>query len=112
VLAASILAEIGDVHRIPRLAASVDSAGLNLGVASGTFPGARQHLSKRRSPYPRQALFLPAHTAHLRNPDLTAYLQCKPAEGNPARAAIVALAHRLMAHIYVVLTENWPSDVR
>lgn len=51
VLAASILAEIGEMHRFPRLAALVAYAGLDPGVfASGAFVGTRQHISKRGSP--------------------------------------------------------------
>lgn len=113
VLAASILAEIGDAHRFPRLAALVAYAGLDPGVfASGAFVGTRQHISKRGSPYLRRALFLAAHGARLHNPDLAAYLGRKLAEGKPYRAAVIALAHRLLARIYVVLTEERPYVVR
>jgi transposase len=113
VLAATILAEIGDIHRFPRLAALVAYAGIDPGVfASGSLHGTRQHVSKRGSPSVRRALFLAAHSAHPRNPDLAASVRRKLAAGKPYRVVIVALAHRLLARIYVILTEDRPYAVR
>jgi len=90
-------------------------AGLEPGVfASGTFVGTRRHVSKRGSPYLRRALFLAAHGVRLHNPDpdLAAYVGRKLAAGKPYRVAMVARAHRLLARIYVVLTEDRPYVVR
>jgi transposase len=75
VLAATILAELGDVGRFERLEAVVAYAGLDPSVCeSGQFQGRRGHISKRGSPYLRRALFLAAHSAQLHNADLRAYL--------------------------------------
>jgi transposase len=113
VLAATILAEIGDVARFSRLEALVAYAGLDPSVfESGAFHGRRQHISKRGSPYLRRALYLAAHSAHRRNPDLAAYLERKLGEGKPYKAAVVALAHKLLARIYTVLKEGRPYEVR
>jgi transposase len=113
VLAATILAEIGDVCRFPRLEALVAYAGLDPGVfESGQFQGRRQHISKRGSAYLRRALFLAAHSAQLRNTDLHAYLERKLAEGKPYRAALVAVAHKPLARCYVVLKEGRPYQPR
>ena len=120
VLAATILAEIGDVARFPRVEALVADAGLDPGVfESGQFQGRRQHISKRGSPYLRRALFLPcpagagaAHGAHARTPDLAAYLARKRAEGKPYKVALIAVAHRLLARCHVVLKEGRPYQPR
>jgi transposase len=113
VLAATILAELGDVGRFERLEAVVAYAGLDPSVCeSGQFQGRRGHISKRGSPYLRRALFLAAHSAQLHNADLRAYLERKLAEGKPYRAALVAVAHKLLARCYVVLKERRPYQPR
>jgi transposase len=80
--------------------------------ASGQFEGKRQHIAKRGSPCLRRALYLATHSAHLRNPDLNAYLQRKLTEGKAYKAAVIASAHKLLARLYVVLTEGRPFEVR
>ena len=113
VLAATILAEIGDIGRFERLEAVVAYAGLDPSVfESGQFQGRRGHISKRGSPYLRRALFLAAHSAHLHNADLRAYLARKLAEGKPYRSALIAVAHKLLARCYVVLKERRPYQPR
>jgi transposase len=113
VLAATILAEIGDVGRFERLEAVVAYAGLDpSGFESGQFHGRRQHIATRGSPYLRRALFLAAHSAQLHHADLRAYLDRKVAEGKPYRVALIALAHTLLARCYVVLKEHRPYQPR
>jgi transposase len=113
VLAATIVAEIGDIDRFRNVDALIAYAGLDPTVfASGQFQGRRQHISKRGSPYLRRALFLATHSAHLRNPDLNASLQRKLNEGKAYKAAVIATAHKLLARVYVVLKEGRPLDVR
>jgi transposase len=113
VLAATILAEIGDVARFPDPAALVAYAGLDPSVfESGAFRGTRQHISKRGSPYLRRALFLAAHSAHPRNPDLAAFLARKLAQGKPYKVALIAVADRLLARVHAVLKEGRPYEVR
>jgi transposase len=113
VLAATILAEIGDINRFPRLEGLVAYAGIDLSVfESGEFIGKRQHMSKRGSPYLRRALWLAAHSARLWNKDLDEYLRRKLGEGKPYNVAMGALCHKLLSRIYVVLKEDRPYEVK
>lgn len=113
VLAATILAEIGDVSRFAKFQALVAYAGIDPGVfESGQFHGTRQHISKRGSPQLRRALYLGAHSAQLYNPDLKAYLQRKMQDGMPYKAAVVATARKLLARVYTILKEGRPFEVR
>jgi len=113
VLAATLLAEIGDVHRFPSLGSLVAYSGIDPSVfESGEFTGRRQHMSKRGSPYLRRALWLAAHSTRQWNPDLDAYFQGKLAEGKPYKVAMGALCRKLLARVYVVLRENRPYQVR
>ncbi len=74
VLAATILAEIGDINRFSRLEGLVAYSGIDPSVfESGEFVGKRQHMSKRGSPYLRRAPWLAPHSARLWNKDLDEY---------------------------------------
>jgi transposase len=113
VLAATILAEIGDIDRFSRLEALVAYAGIDPSVfRSGAFEGRRQHISKRGSPHLRRALYLATQSACRHNSDLDSYLQRKLAQGKPYRAAVVAASHKLMARIYAILKEGRPYEIR
>jgi transposase len=113
VLAATILAEIGDIDRFPRLTALVAYAGIDPSVfESGGFKGTRQHISKRGSPYLRRALYLATHSAQRQNTDLGDYLQRKLREGKSYKVALVATSHKLLARMYVVLKEGRPFEVQ
>jgi transposase len=113
VLAATLLAEIGDIHRFSSLESLVAYAGIDPGVfESGEFTGRKQHMSKRGSPYLRRALWLAAHSSRQWNTDLDAYFQRKLVEGKPYKVAMGALCRKLLARVYVVLKENRPYQVR
>jgi len=113
VLAATLLAEIGDVHRFPSLESLVAYAGIDPSVfESGEFIGRRQHMSKRGSPYLRRALWLAAHSTRQWNFDLDAYFQHKLTEGKPYKVAMGALCRKLLARVYMVLKEGRPYQVR
>lgn len=113
VLAATILAEIGDVRRFLRFQSLVAYAGIDPSVfESGQFHGRRQHLSKRGSPTLRRALYLATHSAQLYNPDLNEYLQKKLTEGKPYKEAVVATSRKLLARIYTILKEGRAFEVR
>lgn len=113
VFAATILAEIGDIDRFARPQALNAYAGIDPSVfESGQFQGTRQHISKRGSPYLRRALYLAAHSAHLRDPELGTFLQKKLTEGKPYKSAVIATARKLLGRIYVVLKEGRPYEVR
>jgi transposase len=113
VLAAILLAEIGDIRRFPSLESLVAYAGIDPSIfESGQFSGRRQHMSKRGSPYLRRALWLAAHSTRQWNSDLDDYFQRKLAEGKPYKVAMGALCRKLLARIYVVLKEDRPYQVR
>jgi transposase len=113
VLAAILLAEIGDIWRFPSLESLVAYSGIDPSIfESGQFSGRRQHMSKRGSPYLRRALWLAAHSTRQWNSDLDNYFQQKLAEGKPYKVAMGALCRKLLARIYVVLKEDRPYQVR
>lgn len=113
VLAATILAEIGDISRFHRLESLVAYAGIDPAVhSSGEFTGTQAHLSKRGSPYLRRALWLAATSARRWNPDLQEYFDRKIREGKPYGVAMSAICRKLLSRIYVVLKENRPYEVR
>lgn len=113
VLAATLLAEIGDIHRFPSLESLVAYTGIDPSVfESGEFAGRRQHMSKRGSPYLRRSLWLAAHSTRRWNPDLDGYFQRKLAEGKPYKVAMGALCRKLLARVFVVLKENRPYQMR
>ena len=113
VLAASLVAEIGDIRRFPRLESLVAYAGIDPSVfSSGEFTATETHMSKRGSPYLRRALWLAAVSASRSNPDLAAYLQRRIDQGKPWGTAMGAVARKLLSRIYVVLKHNRPYEVR
>ena len=108
-LAATLLAELGDVQRFDRVEQVVAFAGLDASVfESGDFHGTRQHISKRGSPHLRRALYLAAFNAIKTDSELAAYFQRKQAEGKPFRVALVATSRKLLARVYVVLRDARP----
>lgn len=113
VLAATILGEIGDIHRFPYLKCLVAYAGLDPSVyQSGHFQATETSLSKRGSPYLRRATWLATTTARRFNPDLDAFYQRKRKQGKHHSTAMGATCHRLLARIYVILKEQRPYEVR
>jgi hypothetical protein len=108
-LAATILAELGDVARFGRVEQVVAFAGLDASVfASGAFEGTRQHISKRGSSHLRRALYLAAFKAIETDVELAAYMRRKQTEGKAYRVALVAVSRKLLARVYRVLSEGRP----
>ena len=113
VLAASLMAEIGDVSRFARFESLVAYSGIDPTVfSSGEFTATETHMSKRGSPYLRRALWLAAISASQSNPDLAEYLHRRLAQGKPWGTAMGAVARKLLSRIYVVLKQNRPYEVR
>jgi transposase len=113
VLAASLVAEIGDTSRFPRLESLVAYTGIDPTVfASGEFTATQTHMSKRGSPYLRRALWLAAISASRSNPDLATYLQHRLDQGKPWGTAMGAVARQLLSRIYVILKHNRTDEVR
>jgi len=111
--AATIYAEIGDIHRFPTLESLVAYAGIDPTIfSSGEFEGTQRHISKRGSPYLRKALWMAATGARRWNPDLDAFFTKKLREGKSYGVAMGALCRKLLGRIYIVLQENRPYEVR
>ncbi|MCA9891456.1 MAG: IS110 family transposase [Anaerolineae bacterium] len=109
ILAATILGEIGDVHRFSNAKALVAYAGLDPSVnQSGAFIGRRAHISKRGSTHLRRAIWLASAAATRFDPALKARLKKKMDEGKPYHVALGAVANKLLHIIYAVLRDNQP----
>lgn len=111
VLAASILAEIGDISRFSNVKKLVAYAGLDATVhQSGQFTGTRAKISKRGSPYLRRSLWSAAHSAKRFNPVLRDFYQTKIKQGKHPQVAIGAVARKLTHLVYYILKEQKPFD--
>ncbi len=110
---ATILAEIGDIRRFKAPEKLVAYAGIDPTVhQSGEFTATNAHMSKRGSPYLRQALWQAAFAASRFDPQLQAFYQRKRAEGKTHGTAIGAVCRKLLLRIYIVLKEDRPYVIR
>ena len=108
---ATILAEIGDIHRFKSSSALVAFAGIDPTVRqSGEFNSTHNHMSKRGSPYLRHAIFLAATTCSFHNSPLNAYYKKKRDQGKHHLTATGAVARKLTTVIYAVLRDSKPYD--
>ena len=109
--AATILAEIGDISRFKNSSALVAFAGIDPTVRqSGEFNSTHNHMSKRGSPYLRQAIFLAATTCSFHNSPLNAYYKKKRDQGKHHLTATGAVARKLTTVIYAVLRDSKPYE--
>jgi transposase len=112
VTAATLFAEIGDVHRFSVPDKLVAYAGIDATVfQTGQFEGSQQHMSKRGSPYLRMALWQAASMAIQYDPELKAYYHKKRQEGKHHGTALGAVCRKLLIRIYVILKQNRPYVV-
>ena len=108
---ATILAEIGDIHRFKSSSALVAFAGIDPTVRqSGEFNSTHNHMSKRGSPYLRHAIFLAATTCSFHNSPLNAYYKKKRDQGKHHLTATRAVARKLTTVIYAVLRDSKPYE--
>ena len=111
IAAATILAEIGDIHRFKNSSALVAFAGIDPTVRqSGEFNSIHNHMSKRGSPYLRHAIFLAATTCSFHNSPLNAYYKKKREQGKHHLTATGAVARKLTTVIYAVLRDGKPYE--
>ena len=112
VTGATILSEIGDIHKFDSPNKLVAYAGIDASVRqSGEFEGSQNKMSKRGSPYLRKALFqaaLVASTGRNPDPELRNFYLKKIAEGKHHLTATGAVARKLCYIIYTILKENRP----
>ena len=111
IAAATILAEIGDIHRFKSSSALVAFAGIDPTVRqSGEFNSTHNHMSKRGSPYLRHAIFLAATTCSFHNSPLNTYYKKKRDQGKHHLTATGAVARKLTTVIYAVLRDGKPYE--
>lgn len=109
VLAATIIAEIGDINRFESQEKLAAFAGIDPTVyRTGKFTGNKMVMSKRGSPYLRRALWLAATTAKRFDPELASFYQRKLAEGKHPNTALGAVCRRLLNRIYSIIKEQRP----
>lgn len=113
VLAATIISEIGDIHRFQRSGQLVSYAGINPTVRqSGNFLGTRNRMSKKGSPYLRLALWQAAVVGVRFNPILKSFYEQKISEGKNHMAVIGAVSRKLTGIIFAMLRDQKPFEER
>jgi transposase len=103
VLAATILAEVGDVQRFPSANHLVAFCGLALSEAQSGQARPRRFLSRRGSARLRGAFFQAALVAVNFDPHLRAYYQRRTRQGLAKRPAILTVARKLVRICYALL---------
>jgi len=111
-LAATIVSEIGDIHRFENAKAVIAYAGLDPRVRqSGMTLRRNTKLTKRGSPYLRRALFIAASIAQRHDAELHAYYLKKRSEGKRYKEATVANARHVLQRVYAVWKRGTPYVV-
>ena len=110
---ATILGEIGDIHKFSNPKKLVAYAGIDASVSqSGQFDATHNVMSKRGSPYLRKALFQAAIVASRSDPVLKSFYEKKRSEGKHHLTAIGAVSRKLCYIIHAILTKNEPYEIR
>jgi transposase len=116
VVAATILAELGDVTRFAGAKdpakAVVAMAGIDPRAADSGQRAGYRRMSKRGSPYLRQAFYQAAFAAWQHDAMLGALYRKKLAEGKPHRVALNAVANKLCHIVYACLRDRRPYEAR
>lgn len=108
-IATTLVAEIGDIENFKSAKALVAYAGIDPKVKqSGKGLKHNTRLTKRGSPYLRQALFQAAAVARQHDPELKAYYEKKRSEGKRYKEATVATSRKLLYRVYAVLKRQTP----
>ncbi|PGO78687.1 IS110 family transposase [Bacillus cereus] len=112
ILGATILGEIGDIHRFDKPSKLVAYAGIDASVSqSGQFESSGMSISKHGSSHLRRALFQAAITAHKHDPVLKAFYEKKRKQGKHYYVCIGAVARKLCYIIYAILKNNKPYEI-
>ncbi|SFM52348.1 Transposase [Paenibacillus sp. 1_12] len=111
-LAATIIAEIGDVTTFEHAKKLVAFAGIDPSVfSSGKFTATRNRITKRGSTRLRRALYLAVLCGirgAARNTRIRAFYDKKRLEGKPHRVALIACTNKLLHIIFAMLTRSVP----
>ena len=111
-LAASFLAEIGDVNRFDSPEKLAAFAGIDPSVKqSGEFNGTRCKMSKRGSPYLRRTFWLAAISSIRFNPALRAVYDKKRTQGKAHAVAVSVVMRKLCNIIFAILKTNTPYKI-
>ena len=103
-IATVLVAEIGEIENFKGSKALVAFAGIDPRVKqSGKGLKHNTRLTKRGSPYLRQALFQAAAVARQHDPQLKEYYEKKRSEGKRYKEATVATSRKLLYRVYAVL---------
>jgi transposase len=108
-IAASILAEIGEIDRFDHAKKLIAFAGIDPSVfSSGKFTATQNSITKRGSRRLRTALYQAVRCGlrSSRNKKLRAYYDKKRAEGKLFKVAVIACANKLIHWIYAILTKK------
>jgi len=108
-IAATILAEIGEIDRFDHAKKLIAFAGIDPSVfSSGKFTATQNSITKRGSRRLRTALYQAVRCGlrSSRNKKLRAYYDKKRAEGKLFKVAVIACANKLIHWIYAILTKK------
>lgn len=108
-----LVAELGDITRFKDAKAVVAYIGLDPRVRqSGLSLKHNTKLTKRGSPYMRQALYMAAASAQRHDPELKTMHEKKRAEGKRYKEATIVVARKLIARVYAVWRRGTPYAIR
>jgi transposase len=107
-LAATILGEIGDIHRFPSSDRLVAFCGLALSESQSGQSTPRRFLSRRGSARLRKAFYQAALVSVKYDPSLGAYYQRHVRRGLRKRQAILSVARKLVRIVYAMLKSGQP----
>ncbi|MFD0681398.1 MULTISPECIES: IS110 family transposase, partial [unclassified Paenibacillus] len=108
-IAATILAEIGEIDRFDHAKKLVAFAGVDPSVfSSGKFTATRNKITKRGSRRLRTTLYQAVRCGlrSSRNKKLRVYYDQKRAEGKLFKVAVIACVNKLLHWIYAILTKK------
>lgn len=108
-IAATLIAELGTIHRFRDGKRLVAYAGLDPKVnQSGTSLHKNTKLTKRGSPCLRQAAYMAAFIAVQHDPELKTYFAKKIKEGKCYREAVIATSRKILYRVYAVWKRGTP----
>lgn len=118
-IAATILAEIGEIERFDHAKKLVAFVGVDPSVtSSGKFTASTNRITKRGSKRLRRALYQAVQCGIRRrrmcplkssvNPRMREYYDIKKGEGKPHKQIVIACVNKLVRWIYSILTRSEP----
>lgn len=108
----TIISESGDVNRFKSSKSYVAYCGFDPKIRqSGRSINSHGSITKRGSPYLRNALFLAARVAARYDPEIKAYYEKKRNEGKPYKVAMCAVTRKFAIRAYTILKQNRPYAI-